>query len=158
MGIAYDQKGNYPLAQAAYDRAMILKPNEPSVLNNAALSYLQSGDIETAERMVHDAEAASTPAEKPRIEQTVALVERLQSSRPATPAPTRRSPEPAPAPAQLASAAPPPPAPQYQPAPEYPAAPGYDAFNAPSEPNEPIITNTPVDSYSLPPPEAEVET
>ena len=144
MGVAYDQKGNYPLAQAAYGRALALRPGEPSALNNAALSYLQSGDIETAERMVHEAQAVSTPADKPRIEQTVALVERLKGSRPAAAA--RRVPErvspPESAPARLASAAPPPPAPDY------------NAFSAPStDQGDPVVTNPPVDSNWLPPPE-----
>ena len=55
LGVAHDQKGEYPLAQAAYGRALQLKPGEPAVLNNAALSYMQSGDLDTAEQMIQQA-------------------------------------------------------------------------------------------------------
>lgn len=156
LGVAHDQKGEYPLAQAAYGRALQLKPGEPAVLNNAALSYLQSGDLETAERMIQQAAATST--DKSRIQYTIALVERLKATRPAkpavqTPAPAAPAPAPAPetpapAPAVVASLAP---APALQ-ASVPPAPAPTDLVTAP---DEPIIENTPVASRWLPPPDIE---
>jgi Flp pilus assembly protein TadD/cell division septation protein DedD len=152
LGVAHDQKGEYPLAQAAYGRALQLKPGEAAVLNNAALSYMQSGDLDTAEQMIH--QASLTTTDKPRIEYTMALVQRLKATRPAKPAvPTPATPvapaaipapapeTPAPAPAAVASLAPAP-------------APETQAFVSPA-PAEPIIETTPITSASLPPPDAE---
>jgi Flp pilus assembly protein TadD len=148
LGVAHDQKGEYPLAQSAYQRALALKPGEPSVLNNAALSYLQSGDLETAERMARDAAATST--DKGRVQQTVALVERIKSTRPAV-ARAPRAPE-APAaapqadylePAQLASVAPA----------ETPTADRGPAQL--STPPESPFTDAPITSSELPPLEDE---
>jgi Flp pilus assembly protein TadD len=148
LGVAHDQKGEYSLAQSAYQRALALKPNEPSVLNNAALSYLQSGDLETAERMARDAAASST--DKGRVEQTIALVERIKSTRPAI-AQAPRAPE-VPAappqadylePAQLASVAPA----------ETPTADRGPAQL--STPPESPFTNAPIASSELPPLEDE---
>ncbi len=139
LGVALDQKGEYAAAQAAYTRALALKPGEPAALNNAALSYLQSGDIETADRMIQ--EAAATSTDKGRIQYTIALVERLKATRPArplvqTPAPVA----PAPSPAIVASVAP---------APQPPVA----AAEPPAA--EPIIETMPVVSSALPPLDAE---
>lgn len=134
MGVAFDQKGAYPLAQAAYSRALQLKPGETAVLNNAALSYVQSGDLDKAEQMIRQAEATTT--DKERIQYTVALIERarvMQAARmPPAPAPQT----PAPAPAVIASLPPPPSAP---------------------EPIQPIIQDMPIASNALPPLEEPVE-
>src|SRR5580704_1239471 len=37
LGVSYDQLGNQSSARVAYEHALALKPNEPSVLNNYAL-------------------------------------------------------------------------------------------------------------------------
>jgi Flp pilus assembly protein TadD/cell division protein FtsN len=141
LGVVHDQKGEYPLAQAAYAHALALKPGEAAVLNNAALSYLQSGDLDSAERMIQQAAATSTDTS--RMQSTIALVERAKATRPARPpAPAPETPA---APAVVASIAP---APQPQavftpdPAPAQ-ALPQY---------NEPAI-----ESSSLPPPDMPVE-
>jgi Flp pilus assembly protein TadD/cell division septation protein DedD len=160
LGVAHDQKGEYQLAQVAYGRALSLKPGESAVLNNAALSYLQSGDLDTAERMAREAEATST--DKARVQQTLALVERLKATRPQV-APAYAPPvEPMPAPVQpalapemVASVAPPPGPPTViTPEPLREESMEYMDYSAPMEftaPAEPIITNTPVASNELPP-------
>ena len=137
LGVAYDQKGNYPLAQASYKRALTLKPGEGAVLNNAALSYMQSGDLDMAERMAHQAETSN--ADKARVQYTVALVERAKQMR-AAKAPVAQTPAPAPqAPAQepavIASLAP---------APATPLQPVTESY-------QPVIQDAPVASNALPP-------
>ena len=48
-GVAYDQFNDYPDAQLAFAQALSLKPGDPTVLNNSAMSHLQAGDIAGAE-------------------------------------------------------------------------------------------------------------
>jgi len=141
LGVAHDQKGEYKEAQVAYARALQLKPGETAVLNNAALSYLQSGDLDTAERMIQQASVTTT--DKSRIEFTMALVQRLKATRPAEPAiqtPVPAPETPAPAPAVVASLAP---------------APAPAVIQ--SLPVEPVIETTPVASSALPAPEEPIE-
>jgi cell division septation protein DedD len=160
LGIAHDQKGEYQLAQAAYSRALSLKPGESAVFNNAALSYLQSGDLDTAEQMARQAEATTT--DKARVQQTIALVERLKSTRPnAAPARAYEPPlptlppaeQPEPASDVVASVAPPPGPPTViTPEPLFQEPMDYEAPTEFMEgAGEPIITNTPVASSELPP-------
>ena len=142
LGIAHDQKGEYKQAQTAYAFALQMKPGETAVLNNAALSYMQAGDLDTAEQMIQQASATTTAEDKPRIDYTMALVQRLKTSRPGQPqAPIAPAPQiPPPAPATVASLAPAPEAPAIQ-----------------LTPVEPIVETTPVASNDLPPPVEPVE-
>jgi hypothetical protein len=78
QGVAYDQKGIYAAAQAAYDRALALKPGEPSVLSNNALSHMQSGDLEGAEKLLM--QAAQNGQTSPRIASNLALLRSLKSA------------------------------------------------------------------------------
>ena len=78
QGVAYDQAGNYAAAQAAYDHALGLKPGEPSVLSNDALSHMQSGDLEGAERLLMQAMQYGQPSEK--ILSNLALLRSLKAS------------------------------------------------------------------------------
>src|SRR5258706_8114207 len=76
--MAYDQKTTYRAAQASYARALVLKPGEPSILNNAALSYMQAGDLDNAEKLLRQA-----PSDGPnylRVAQTLALVQSLRGA------------------------------------------------------------------------------
>jgi len=138
LGVVYDQKGAYPLAQAAYAHALQLKPGEGAVLNNAALSYMQSGDLDMAEKMIRQAETTTT--DKARIQYTVALVERAKQIR-ASKAPVAQAPAPTQGPAVIASLAP---------VPTTPAQPV-------TEPYQPVIQDTPVASNALPPLEEPVD-
>ena len=98
QGMAYDQKANYHAAQASYARALVLKPGEPTVLNNAALSYMQAGDLDSAEKLLLQAPPGSP--DYPRIAQNLALVQSLraaQSAKTAIVAPPVQGPSPAPA-------------------------------------------------------------
>jgi hypothetical protein len=78
--VAYDQKGEYLAAQAAYGRALLLKPGDPTVLSNAALSHVQTGDLDGAEALLM--QASPSAAEFPRIASNLALVRSLRNSRP----------------------------------------------------------------------------
>lgn len=79
MGVAYDQKANYKAAKVAYERALLLKPGEPSVLSNAALSRMLAGDLNGAEQMLTQ---ASVDSKDPRIAKNLALVRSLKASAP----------------------------------------------------------------------------
>jgi Flp pilus assembly protein TadD len=110
QGIAYDQKGIYAAAQAAYDRALALKPGESSVLSNNALSHMQSGDLEGAEKLLMQAAQNGQPSA--RIASNLALLRSLKSA-------TRQAPSAVTTPAAASSASP---APVSIPAPAAPAA------------------------------------
>jgi Flp pilus assembly protein TadD len=85
QGVAYDQRGNYAAAQVAYGRALILKPGDATVLSNAALSRMQSGDLDGAEALL--LQAAQAPGgDHPRIAHNLSLVRDLRAkAAPATP-------------------------------------------------------------------------
>ena len=67
-------------AEAAYGRALLLKPGDPTVLSNAALSHVQTGDLDGAEALLMQASPSS--AEFLRIASNLALVRSLKNSRP----------------------------------------------------------------------------
>lgn len=48
LGVAQDYQGNYRDAQATYESGLKLSANNPSLLNNYALSLAQSGDLDAA--------------------------------------------------------------------------------------------------------------
>lgn len=79
QGVAFDQKSDYRQAQISYGRALALRPGEPTVLSNNALSHMQSGDLEEAERLL--LEAAQAGGDFPRISSNLALVQSLKASR-----------------------------------------------------------------------------
>src|SRR5207253_10660229 len=81
---------NYQAAMTSYSRALALKPGEPSVLNNAALSRMQAGDLAGAEKFLM--QAAPGAAEFPRISENLALVESLKAARALAPAPIETAP------------------------------------------------------------------
>ena len=105
QGIAYDQKGIYQAAQVSYARALALKPGEASVLNNDALSHLQSGDLDGAERLLRSAGPAAAQAD-PRIAKNLELVQSLRAAQPEKTAAAPPAPTPAPAAAAAAPSAP----------------------------------------------------
>ena len=58
LGVAYDQIGDQKNAQIAYEQALKLKPEEPSVLSNYALSRMLAKDPEMARNLAARAESA----------------------------------------------------------------------------------------------------
>lgn len=72
MGVALDELGRYPEAQAAYERALEQAPDNPVVLNNLALSQAQTGQLDKAIATLH--QANEHPAAGPQIRQNLALL------------------------------------------------------------------------------------
>ncbi|MGQ0742103.1 MAG: tetratricopeptide repeat protein [Alphaproteobacteria bacterium] len=110
MGVCYDQKADHLSARVAYERALALKPGDPGVLSNAALSRMLAGDLDTAEQML--AEAFAQDKNNRRIEQNLTLVRSLRDARPKVARETPKA-----APVTAATAQPPAPHPAPQPAP-----------------------------------------
>jgi len=48
LGIIYDQKNDYDLAKKNYLKGLKLSPENPTILNNFALSLAQNGEVEKA--------------------------------------------------------------------------------------------------------------
>lgn len=76
QGAVLDQMGRHQDAQRHYASALRLKPNEPSVLSNLALSYALSKDLPKAEATLR--QAAAQPGAEPKVRQNLALVVGLQ--------------------------------------------------------------------------------
>lgn len=142
LGVAYDQKGNYRAAQTFYDRALVLQPGEPSVLNNDALSHLQAGDLDGAEKLLN--QVVQDAPDYAQIAQNIELVERLKAEQMAAPeGPATPAVSPEPAPANIISKA--------DPAPAAPAVAQNDTAGEPTPiappqivavvpPREPVVT------------------
>ncbi|HKB95802.1 MAG TPA: hypothetical protein VKB94_03070 [Rhizomicrobium sp.] len=75
-GVAYDQMGDQKSAQAAYEHALAIKPNEPSVLNNYALSRMLAKDPEMAGKLAARAESAGGMSEA-KIARNIAMIRSL---------------------------------------------------------------------------------
>jgi hypothetical protein len=76
IGVAYDQMGDQKSAQTAYERALAIKPNEPSVLNNYALSRMLAKDPEMAGKLAARAESAGGTSEA-KIARNIAMIRSL---------------------------------------------------------------------------------
>ncbi|HEY5083629.1 MAG TPA: tetratricopeptide repeat protein [Rhizomicrobium sp.] len=92
LGVAYDEAGDQISAGRAYEHALALKPGEPAILNNYALSRMLASDPAMARQLIASA-ASAGGASDPKIAHNIALVNSLAS-------------QPAPVPAPLAQAAP----------------------------------------------------
>ena len=75
-GVAFDQLGKQADAQVAYEHALSLKPGEPSVLNNYALSRMLAKDPEGAKKLIARAEAAGG-ADDTKIARNIAMIKDL---------------------------------------------------------------------------------
>jgi len=75
-GAILDQLDKPDEARALYQKALMLKPNEPSILSNYGMSYLLKGDLKTAESYLR--KAAAQPGADSRVRQNLALVVGLQ--------------------------------------------------------------------------------
>ena len=76
MGVADDQLGDQTAARAAYEHALILKPSEPSVLSNYALSRMLANDPDAARALIARAQNAGGNSD-PKIARDIALVNQL---------------------------------------------------------------------------------
>lgn len=65
LGVVYDYEGDYQKAQQQYDAALFMDPENPTVLNNKALSLAQQGRLEeavTTMKLATDQPSASAQA------------------------------------------------------------------------------------------------
>lgn len=71
-GAILDQMGNNTDARAAYNQALLIAPNEPSLEGNLGLSYAMTNDLVEAEQ--HLRKATGMPGATSKIRQNLALV------------------------------------------------------------------------------------
>ena len=74
LGVANDQIGNQKEAQVNYEHALALKPGEPSVLSNYALSRMLAKDPAMASRLADRAEIANAAAHDDEIARNIAMI------------------------------------------------------------------------------------
>lgn len=75
-GTVMAKEGNYKDAVPFYERALLLAPSQPSILNNLALAHAMNGEAAKAEDYLKRAEAAGGAS--PKVKQNLALVLSLQ--------------------------------------------------------------------------------
>ena len=76
LGVAYDQVGNQPAAKSAYEHALQLRPGEPSVLNNYALSRMLANDPANARALMARAHIAGGEKD-PKIARNMEMLKDL---------------------------------------------------------------------------------
>ena len=76
LGVAYDESGDADKASGAYQQALVLKPEEPSVLSNFALSRLMAADAKAAVALAARAEHAGGGSDS-KIARNLAMIESL---------------------------------------------------------------------------------
>jgi Flp pilus assembly protein TadD len=75
-GAILDQMNRNDEARALYAKALKLAPGDPTVLSNYGMSYVMTGDLKQAEKLLRQAIAA--PGADSRVRQNLALVVGLQ--------------------------------------------------------------------------------
>lgn len=76
LGAALDQVGRFAEARQAYQEALAIQPNEPSVLTNMGVSHLMEGDPAGAEPLLR--QAMAQPNAPPESRQNLAIAVALQ--------------------------------------------------------------------------------
>ena len=103
LGVAYDEAGDQISAGRAYEHALALRPGEPAILNNYALSRMLASDPAMARQLIASAASAGGGSD-PKIARNIALVNAL-AVQPAAAAPVAEAPQAAPANAPKAEVA-----------------------------------------------------
>jgi Flp pilus assembly protein TadD len=103
LGVAYDQLDNHAEARRSYARALAMKPGEPSVTNNYAVSRMLTGDYDGAIQML-----SSLHSNDPKIAANLAKAEELKAAHAPRPTVAAQTPTKAPSSTAIAAAAPPP--------------------------------------------------
>lgn len=101
LGVADDQIDDHPNAKIAYQHALALKPGEPAVLNNYAVSRMLAGDLDGAQRLL--AEASSSGGADPKIAQNLSVLADMRRPGQAVATATDAQPQIRTAPAEIAS-------------------------------------------------------
>ena len=76
LGVAYEQVSRFDDARAAWNQALVLSPDNPDVLTNAAMSAMTHGDAPGAETLLR--RAAAQPNASGKVRQNLAMVLGLQ--------------------------------------------------------------------------------
>ena len=76
LGVAYDQADQHNRARTAYEHALGLKPGQPDVLNNYAVSRMLAGDLVGARRLLDQAKRPGVGDAK--IGNNLALLETMK--------------------------------------------------------------------------------
>lgn len=76
LGVVYDYKGDYQKAQQQYDAALFADPENPTVLNNKALSLAQQGRLDEAVATMKA--ATDQPSASAQARQNLALLMALK--------------------------------------------------------------------------------
>ena len=76
LGVAYEQVNRFDDARAAWNQALILSPDNPDVLTNAAMAAMTHGDAPGAEALLR--RAAAQPTASAKVRQNLAMVLGLQ--------------------------------------------------------------------------------
>ena len=76
LGVVYDYEGDYEQAQQQYDAALFLDPENPTVLNNKALSLAQQGRLDEAVTTMKV--ATDQPSASAQARQNLALLMALK--------------------------------------------------------------------------------
>jgi hypothetical protein len=88
--VAYDEAGDQISAGRAYEHALALRPGEPAILNNYALSRMLATDPAMAKQLIASA-ASQGGASDPVIARNIALVNALASQPASVPAPVAQA-------------------------------------------------------------------
>ena len=75
-GTALAKQGQYSQAIPLYERALLMVPNQPSIVSNLAMAHAANGDAPRAEALLRG--IADGPGSDPKIRQNLALVLGLQ--------------------------------------------------------------------------------
>jgi Flp pilus assembly protein TadD len=108
LGVSYDQLGDQPNARLAYEHALMLRPNEASVLNTYALSRMLAKDPDGARALIARAQTAAGPSPNAKIARNVALIDSMApqkaaaAEKPVAAAAAPKAAAPAPAPVKTA--------------------------------------------------------
>lgn len=76
LGVVYDYQGDYEQAQQQYDAALFIDPENPTVLNNKALSLAQQGRLDEAVNTMKI--ATDQPSASAQARQNLALLMALK--------------------------------------------------------------------------------
>ena len=137
LGVAYDETGDQISAGRAYGHALALRPGEPAILNNYALSRMLANDPDSAHLLIARAQAAGGASDS-KIAANIVMLNRL-----------------APAPQAQAAAEKPAPVAQNLPRPITPVAQAVlpapqQAAPAAAQPSGVVMQAVPFDPYAGP--------
>jgi Flp pilus assembly protein TadD len=91
LGVAYDEAGDQAAAGRAYEHALALRPGEPAIFNNYALSRMLASDPAMARQLIASAASAGGSSD-PKIARNIALVNALALQPAPTPVPVAQLP------------------------------------------------------------------